>query len=258
MSEKVSARRELTLFLLGPGLLAAGIALIFSIWPWPVFSPSQAELFSLFQTGGYLAVGAAGAAACSRIGVPSTPALSEGRRWASILFWSLLLGLAYGAFDLSLYILWPNPEGEAATRAAGITWSNVALPWSVAHYAHASILTECAFRLGLVAVPTWLVSHVLLKGRGQSATFWIFAVLVAFIEPLGKSLALKQLPLLGMPLHETLLTIEGVIWQLVFAWLLRRCGWSAPMLMRFAFYLLFRVTAGYFFPPDSLMYPGPH
>ncbi len=90
MGRDASARRELALFLVGPGALAAGIAVAFSVWPWPVFSQSQAELFSLIQTGGYLAIGAVGAAACSRIGVPATPAFNESARWAKILFWGLL------------------------------------------------------------------------------------------------------------------------------------------------------------------------
>jgi hypothetical protein len=40
--------------------------------------------------------------------------------------------------------------------------------------------------------------------------------------------------------------------------MLRRFGWPAPILMRFGYYLLVRVFSGYFYPPFSESYPGPH
>ena len=50
----------------------------------------------------------------------------------------------------------------------------------------------------------------------------------------------------------------GIAEQIVFAWMLRRFGWPAPILMRFAWYLIVRVFVGYLYPHTSEMYPGPH
>jgi len=107
-------------------------------------------------------------------------------------------------------------------------------------------------------VPVWLLSSWLLKGRFQGVLYWTFAVLAALIEPLEQMVGVKHVSLLAMsPLDQEGMA-EGIVWQLVFAWVFRRFGWPAPILMRFGWYLVYRVTAGYFFPPDSTMYPGPH
>jgi len=39
---------------------------------------------------------------------------------------------------------------------------------------------------------------------------------------------------------EQAMTVEGIAWQFVYAVLLRRFGWPAPILMRFGYYLLVR------------------
>jgi hypothetical protein len=52
--------------------------------------------------------------------------------------------------------------------------------------------------------------------------------------------------------------LEAIANQLLFAWMLRRFGWPAPILMRYGYYLLVRVFAGYLYPHTSIMYPGPH
>ena len=53
-------------------------------------------------------------------------------------------------------------------------------------------------------------------------------------------------------------SLEAVASQIVYAFMLRRFGWPAPILMRFGYYLLVRVFSGYFYPPFSESYPGPH
>jgi hypothetical protein len=219
----------------------------------------QAAFLGWAPTLGLLAVGALGAALSSRIGSPSAPSLGDESAWRRVLLWGLGAGLANAVFDLALVVLTPvGAHAEAVDRAAGITWGNVALPFSLLHYAHAAVLTECALSLGLVVIPTWLISSLLLKGRWQASVFWTVAVLACLIEPLTKAIGLKRLPFFGMSPLDVALTLEGIAWQLVFAVLLRRLGWPAPILMRFGYYLLFRVTAGYFFPHTSDMYPGPH
>jgi hypothetical protein len=253
-------RRDLAYFVFGAVPIALAATLLFQLAPWPTLPVSgQAALLGWGPTLGFLALGALGAALSSRIGAPSAPRLGDSEGWRRMLLWGLGAGLANAVFDLALTLFTPvGPHAQAVERAAGITWGNVALPYSLLHYAHAAVVTECILSLGLLVIPTWLVSTLLLKGRWQAQVFWTLAVAGSLVEPLSKSIGLKRLPLVGMSPMDVALTLEGIFWQLVFAALLRRYGWPAPMLMRYGYYLLFRITAGYFFPHSSDMYPGPH
>jgi hypothetical protein len=247
-------RRDATAFLLVAILPALAVSALFALHPWPTAHPSQAALLGFAQTAPYLAIGLLGAVLARRVGCSrrETPA------WR-IAAWAVAAGILAGAFDLGLGLFTPwGAKLEAIDHANGYTWANVALPWSLAHYLHASILMECAFRLFAIVVPTWLIGRLLLKGRFEATVFWTFAVLAAWIEPLMKAVMVRKLPLAGLTPLETLVNLTAVAEQLAFAWVLRRFGWSAPILMRFGYYLLVRVFAGYLYPPDSVMYPGPH
>lgn len=260
MNEKSAAdRRELILFLGGPVLLSLAVVALFQLHSWPTPMKAQADALGWLPTAIYLLIGALGVAVATRGGAAPSPALRDGRAWLKLAAVSLALGLAYGAFELTLGRLTPwNAHLDVQTRAQGITWVNVGLPWSLAHYAHGSVLSEAVFRLAPILILTWLVSHVILKGRHVGKVFWTFAVLAALIEPIQKAIFVRKWPLLGMSPLETLMTVEAVIWQLVYAWLLRRYGWGAPIIARYGYYLLVRIFFGYFLPPNSLSYPGPH
>jgi hypothetical protein len=251
-------RRELVLFLLIAAAPALAISAIFQLHPWPTPMKAQADALGWGQTGLYLAIGALGALVATRAGAAATPSPAD-RRWGRLLAVGLLLGLAYGAFELALGRLTPwDAQLEVQTRAQGFTWVNVGLPWSLLHYLHGSILSECAFRLGAILIPTYLVSHLLLRGRHKAAVFWTFAAIAAFIEPIQKAILVRKWPLADMTPLQTLMTLEAALWQLAFAWLLRRYGWASPIIARYGYYLLVRIFFGYLLGPGSLMYPGPH
>jgi len=236
-----ASRRELTWFLATAGVLALAIAAVFHLQPWPTPLKAQADLFGWGQTLIYLAMGAAGVAVLPGTRVPPTPGLHEHDRWLRIVGWSVGLGLVYGAVDLALNRLTPWGAHMAANNAAnGYTFSNVAPPWSLLHYAHGAILSECAFRLAPILIMTWLVSRVLLRGRYETAAFWTFATLAAFIEPLEKAVLLRKWPLDGLTPMEQAMTFEAVFWQFAFAVLLRRFGWASPILARYGYYLAVR------------------
>jgi hypothetical protein len=253
-------RRDLTYFLAGPVLAALAVAALFQLHPWPTLPRSgQAQALGWGATAIYLAVGALGVALASRVGCPPAPPLAARGRWLKLSLWSLGAGLAYGALDIAISVLTPwGAHLEAIDRANGFTWANIALPWSLAHYLHGAIILECAFRLGAIVVPTWLVGRLLLRGRFESFVFWTFAVLAAWIEPLEKAILLRKIPFAGMAPMDIAMNLEAVASEVLFALMLRRFGWPAPILMRYGYYLLVRVFAGYFFPPASELYPGPH
>jgi hypothetical protein len=259
MSDMSAAKRDFAYFLMGPALISLAIAALFHLRPWPTALPSQAAALGWGFTAAYLAAGALGAFLSTKVGCPAAPQLDDRSRWRRVVLWSLAAGLGCGGVDLALQLLTPwGPHLAAIDKANGYTWANVALPWSLAHYLHASVLLESAFRLTAIVVPAWLVGWVLLKGRFQAVVFWMFAVLAALIEPLEKAILVRKLPFADMGPWDIAVNLEAVIAQLLFAWMMRRFGWPAPILMRYGYYLLVRVFTGYLYPHTSVMYPGPH
>lgn len=237
-----AGRRELLLFLLLAALPAFAVAALFQLHPWPTPMKQQADALGFAFTAAYLAMGALGVLLLPRTRAALTPRLNDGRRWAWLVFWSLVGGMAYGANDLAIGRFTPwGAHIAAVDRRNGYDTSfvNVRPPWSLAHYFQASIISECAFRLAAILVPAGLIG-LLLKGRHREATFWVFAVLAAAIEPLEKAVLLRKWALFGDTPMEQAMTIEGIAWQLMYAVLLRRFGWPAPILARFGYYLIVR------------------
>jgi hypothetical protein len=238
-----AARRELLLFAALAALPAYAIVLLFQLAPWPTPMAQQAAILTWPVTTMYLAMGALGVAVLPWTNIARTPALSDARRWLWLAAIALALGLLYGASDLAINRLTPWGAHLAAVDAGNgydTTFVNVRPPWSLAHYFHASILSECAFRLLPILVSTWLVSRLLLRGRGEAVTYWTFAALAAAIEPLEKSVLLRKWALFGDTPAEQAMNVEAIAWQLMYAVLLRRFGWPAPILARFGYYLVVR------------------
>jgi hypothetical protein len=253
------ARRDLVYFLLGPGLASLAVAGLFHLHTWPTANPSQAAALDWGVTTAYLAVGAFAAMLSTQIGCPPAPPVADRSQWLRICLWALAAGIASGGVDLAFDLLTPwGVHLRAIDKANGYSWANVALPWSLAHYLHAAVQLECAFRLAAIVIPAWLVGRLLLKGRFETVVFWTFAGLAAWIEPLEKAILVRKLPFADMGPWEIAVNLEAVVAQLVFAWMLRRFGWPAPILMRYGYYLLVRVFAGYLYPHTAEMYPGPH
>src|ERR1700683_1325430 len=107
MGRESATRRDLTYFMLGPGLLTFGVAALYHLAPWPTPTSGQAANFGWGLTAGYLAVGAVGAALASHVGCPSAPNIVDRRAWLRILLWSLAAGLASGAVDIAISDLTP-------------------------------------------------------------------------------------------------------------------------------------------------------
>jgi len=89
----------------------------------------------------------------------------------------------------------------------------------------------------------WLVSNLLLRGRGQTPVFWILAVLSSLIEPatdldglrVGASLAIVGAQLVP----DLLLNLTQVV-------MFRRYGFFASIVTRVAMYLIWHVAYGNF------------
>src|SRR6185437_5108004 len=97
MRMKASApQRDVALFALGPGLVTVLCAALWRIYSWPVPLPAQAAIFDWRLLGPSLALGLLGVWLSSRVGCPSAPSLSDGRKWAQVVLWSAGIGVALG------------------------------------------------------------------------------------------------------------------------------------------------------------------
>jgi hypothetical protein len=243
MTKWQAGRRELLLFMLLAALSAFAIVALFQLHPWPTPMKQQAENLSWGVTAIYVTFGALAVAVLPWTGARLTPRLQEVRGWTWLTAVSLGTGALYGLSDVALNRLTPwGAHLAAVDRRNGysLTFVNVHPPWSLAHYFHASIISECAFRLGPILLLTWLVSRILLKGRFEAVVYWSSAVFAALIEPLEKSVLLRKWGLLGDTPMEQAMNVEAIAWQVVYAVLLRRFGWAAPILARFGYYLVAR------------------
>jgi hypothetical protein len=234
--------RELGMFVLLAGLPALAISALFQAHPWPTPMKQQAALLGFDQTAAYLVAGGLGVFLLPGGQTANTPRLGE-RRWLGIGGWGLGVGLLSGATDIALNKLTPwGAHLAAVDRRNGfnLAFINVRPPWSLAHYFHASIVSECAFRLAAILIPVWLVGRII-RGRYEAATYWTFALLAALIEPFEKAILLRRWGgVLGDNPLEWVMSGEAIAWEFVYAVMLRRFGWPAPILMRFGYYLVVR------------------
>jgi len=101
-------------------------------------------------------------------------------------------------------------------------------------------------RLFTVTFLTWLLSNVVLRGRWQAPAFWIAAVVAALYEPmphiqaeLSGALAIAAPSIIIKWATEPLF-----IANVVFAYLYRKYGFVAAVVMRLSFYLVWHILYG--------------
>lgn len=238
-----ASRRELTLFVVLAVIPAVAVMLLYRLYPWPTPMRAQADGLGLTPTVLYLLEGALGVAVLPWTGATLAPRLGSRNGWVVLVGISLVLGLIYGATDLGISHLtdWgEHLKAVDARNGLSTTFINVRPPWSLPHYLHASIVSECAFRLGPILILTWLVAWVALKGRYEPVVYWVFSGLAACIEPIEKALFLRKWGILGDTPLAVVLSLEAIAWQFAFAVLLRKFGWPAPILARLGYYLIVR------------------
>lgn len=247
-----AARRDALYFGLGPGLVTLAAMAAYSLRPWAVPVPSQAQLLQPAPVVVILLLGLVGAWLSNRAGLPSAPSLSAARPWRGLLGEALGSGVVFGVALFALDAATGLTVGAA--RALGATWVNVPLPQSLAHYAAAAILLECVYRIIPIGMLGWLVGRVVLRGRADRTVFWSLAVLTSLIEP-ASQLGLARPG--AMPALATLVAITFAA-NLFEAFELRRHGWPAAILFRLGFYGVWHCFGPYLVSPQSLLYPGPH
>ena len=141
----------------------------------------------------------------------------------------LSLGLAFGvAFMLlRLFHFLPTLEGPP-------------FPSSIPYFLYGGIVSEILFRLFPMPLLVWLISNLLLQGRGEDPASWAAAVLSSLIEPLSQVGAMVMLGLTGAPgMAFVFLLVFSA--NLVQGRLFRTSGLGASLVMRLMFYSLWHI-----------------
>lgn len=132
---------------------------------------------------------------------------------------------------------------------------NVYFPASLFVYSGGIVLVEAIFRVFAIPFLLWLISNLILRGRGQNQTFWGLAVLLSLFEPVTQGLGIIFLKSTADPMM--LLFTQFVpyfitnyplnIGQAIF---FRKYGFLASFAMRLGFYLMWHVVYGNFIYPS--------
>ncbi|MFN8491278.1 MAG: hypothetical protein U0350_27015 [Caldilineaceae bacterium] len=210
------------------------VKIIITFFPATFSSVDQAAVFAWPALGIWAVLGLIGVWFAHKTGFPSAwdARLSNRQRmWIPIA-----IGLAYAGFEVAFDLLTGYSKFEVALHHA--TKVNIDFPASLWIYPGGAIIVEVVYRLFLIPVLLWLVSSLALKGRGQTQTFWVLAVLTSFIEPLTQDL--DALPLGVVMLVAVLLKGFGL--NFIQATFFRKYGFLAAILMRVAFYLIWHVV----------------
>lgn len=143
------------------------------------------------------------------------------------------VGLGLGTLFLTTDVITGFSQLQAA--AFGLDMVVIPPPGGLLVYAAGAIYSEVLFRLLPIPPLLWLISSVLLRGRGQQATFWTLAVLSSLLEPLAQSPVTLGLP----PLTVAAVLTQQFTSNLAQAVCFRRYGLLAAIGLRLAFYLVY-------------------
>jgi hypothetical protein len=223
---KQSPVRDFVLYLCGPALVCVAAAAWFAVRPWMTPVAYQAGVFAPAPVATSLAVGALGVWLSSRVGLPSAPALNDGRRWTWLILVSVLLGVVLTAASA-----WMDSALGLEKVLAQLIHQptiNVAFPTSIAHYLAGGVLQECLFRIGPIPILTWIIGKLAFRDPAKPQVFWAVAIVLSLPEPV-------MAPIMMFQAHPDLALIAGSVQlagNLVWLLLYRRYGWTALLITR--------------------------
>lgn len=160
----------------------------------------------------------------------------------------LMIGAAFGALAIGIELYSRSLQSLQAQTGQKIT---ISFPQSLLVYTSLSPVLELYYLLLPVSLLLWLISGVALRGRGQTATFWVLAVLAATIELAEQAPAVVasataagvSIDVLGIALY----VVHNFGFNLSAAALFRRYGLLAPILVRVGNYLVWHILFGHLY-----------
>jgi hypothetical protein len=210
------------------------VKLALTLFPQVLRSTAQAKVFEWQFLALWAALGVAGVTLSERTGFP--PAWEKGSARSRLLIpalWGIGFGLLAIATDAATG--WTN----ALAAKLGQPSIHIPFPASVLIYPGGAVIVEILYRLFLIPVLLWIVSSLLLRGKGREATFWTLAALTSLLEPLG-DLGLRDQ---GLPTMAAVF-VQDYALNFTQAWIFRRRGFLAAIAVRVAFYVVWHVLRG--------------
>ncbi len=131
---------------------------------------------------------------------------------------------------------------------------NIYFPASLFVYTGGIVLVEAIFRIFAIPFFLWLISNLILRGRGQERTFWILAFVLSLFEPVTQGLGILFLKPSANPLMLLLTQflpyfITDYPLNLGQAVFFRKYGFLASFAMRLGFYMIWHIMYGNFIYP---------
>jgi hypothetical protein len=220
---------------LGLVLFLIGVKLFFLLAPVKFPLSDQAGAFSWLTILTIAALGFIGLVLSKRTGFPDIWDTRISNRQRFLI--PAIIGVVYGVITVLVELIGARSHPFQLTSDF-----NVKFPLSIPFYAYGAIFLEILLRLFAIPFLVWLLSNVVLRHRWQTQVFWLVAVLAALYEPLpymtdalNHSGILSALRVLAGPLF---------IANLVAAYIFRKYGFIAPLVMRLSFYLIWHIIYG--------------
>jgi len=210
------------------------VKLALGLFPAVFRSTAQAKVFDWPFLALWAALGFAGVSLSERTGFP--PAWKKGSARSRLLV-PASFGIGFGLLAVSTDAV--TGWTKAVAAKLGQSSIHIPLPASLLIYPGGAIIVEILYRLFLIPVLLWIVSSLLLRGKGRDATFWTLAALTSLLEPLG-DLGLRDQG------HTTMAAVFVQDYALNFtqAWIFRKRGFPAAIAVRVAFYLVWHILPG--------------
>jgi hypothetical protein len=226
--------RPLAVYLGLMGFLVV-VKLVLTFLPELFRSPAQAAVFEWRFLALWTVLGSLGVVLSERTGFPDPldERIGTRARWGVPAAIGIGLGLLAIATDAVTH--WTRFVA-AKMHLATI---HIEFPASVLVYTGGAVIVEVIYRLFPIPLLLFLISNLLLRGRGQEKTYWILAVPLSSVEALG-DLGLREL---GFGTMAAVFAQDYAL-NLAQAWVFRRAGFLAAIVVRVVFYLIWHVLWG--------------
>lgn len=201
-------------------------------------SPAQAVMFQWSAICIIAALGLVGVWLSGRTDFPTAWGAPSTNRRRVLL--PLALGIGFGLMTIALDLA--TDWTKIVADKLHVPSIHIAFPSSALIYPGGAIMVEVLYRLFLVPLLLWMISSLLLRGRGQEPTFWVLAAATSFLEPVTQDLA-GMLSGKAMAAFTLVFILDYAI-NLSQAWLFRRLGFLSAILMRISFYAVWHVLWG--------------
>jgi hypothetical protein len=209
-------------------------------------SGGQEALFSWQTLAVYSVLGLIGVVLALYTGFPDALDPRVSNRWRVALPVLTGFGIALLAVPLDLV----TGGTAAVSRAIHQPSFNIDFPGSLLAYSAGGILVDIEYRLFTVPLLLWLISNVLLRGRGQTQTFWVLAAISTLFEPVLQGVGLSIMAAgVVTPLMLGAYMLTAIPQNFAQVFFFRRAGFIASILVRQAYYLVWHIAYGNFLYP---------